>query len=127
MAGTDGLSRRERQILDSLYRMGSGSVKAVMEDLNDGTSESTVRTLLGILVTKKKLTKKADGLKYVYAPAMERGKASKIALERVVKTFFEESPILAANSLLEMRKGEITAEEIELLEATIRKSKNKQK
>lgn len=127
MAGTDGLSRRERQILDSLYRMGSGSVKAVMEDLNDGTSESTVRTLLGILVTKKKLTKKADGLKYVYAPAMERGKASKIALERVVKTFFEESPILAANSLLEMRKGEITADEIELLEATIRKSKNKQK
>ena len=127
MAGSNGVSRREREILDSLYKLGSGSVKDVQEDLNDGSNESTIRTLLGILVTKKKLIRKADGLKYVYHPAIERKKASKLALERVVKTFFDESPVLAANSLLEMGKGEITEEEIDLLEATIRNSRKKTK
>ena len=119
MAGSKGVSRREREILDSLYKLGSGSVKDVQEDLNDGSNESTIRTLLGILVTKKKLIRKADGLKYVYHPAIERKKASKLALERVVKTFFDESPVLAANSLLEMGKGEITEEEIDLLDNQI--------
>ena len=127
MADSKGVSRREREILDCLYRLGSGSVKGVQEDLDDGSSESTIRTLLGILVTKKKLTRKADGLKYVYHPALERKKASNLALERVVRTFFDESPVLAASSLLEMRKGKITEEEFDLLEATIRNSRAKTK
>ncbi len=125
MTGTNDVSRRERQILDSLYKLGGGSVKDVQDALDDGSSESTIRTILGILVTKKKLTRKAMGMKYIYSPAMERKKASRLALERVVSTFFEESPFLAVNSLLEMKKGEITEEEIAQLEAIIRKSRSR--
>jgi len=121
-----GLSRRERQILDILYRLDGGSVKNVQEALGDGSSESTIRTLLGILVTKGKLLRKESGMRYVYYPAMPKKKASKQALERVVSTFFEQSHVLAARSLLEMKKGKITGEEIAQLEALIEQAKSRQ-
>jgi len=121
-----GLSRRERQILDILYKLDGGSVKNVQEALDDGSSESTIRTLLGILVTKGKLLRKESGMRYVYYPVMAKKKASKQALERVVSTFFEQSHVLAARSLLEMNKGKITGEEIEQLEALIEQAKSRQ-
>ncbi len=127
MTGQDGLSRRERQILDILYKLEGGSVKDVQEALNDGSSDSTIRTLLGILVNKNKLTKKPSGMRYIYFPAVERKKASRQALERVVSTFFEESPVLAVRSLLEMKKGKITLEEVEQLEELLNKNKPKKK
>lgn len=123
MASHTELSRRERQIVDILYKLESGTVKQVQEALNDGSSDSTIRTLLGILVTKKKLIRKADGLRYVYYPAVERKRASQQALQRVVSTFFQESPVLAMRSLLEMKKGKISEEEIAQLEALIKKNK----
>lgn len=123
MASHTELSRRERQIVDILYKLENGTVKQVQEALNDGSSDSTIRTLLGILVNKKKLIRKADGLRYVYYPAVERKRASQQALQRVVSTFFEESPVLAMRSLLEMKKGKISEEEIQQLEALIKKNK----
>jgi BlaI family penicillinase repressor len=123
MTNSNGVSRRERQILDIIYKIGEASVKDVLLALDDGSSDSTVRTLLGILVTKKKLSRQEAGMKYIYKPTMERKKASMLALERVVSTFFDESPLLAVNSLLEMKKGKITKEEVEQLEALIRKNK----
>ncbi len=127
MPSIDGLSRRERQILDILYRLEGGSVKDVQIALNDGTSDSTIRTLLGILVNKEKLVRKESGMRYIYFPAIERKKASQQALERVVSTFFKESPLLAVRSLLEMKKGKISREEVEQLEAIIEKHKSKNK
>jgi len=120
-----GLSRRERQILDILYRLESGSVKDVQHALDDGSSDSTIRTLLGILVTKGKLLKKESGMRYIYTPILERKKASQQALERVLNTFFEESPVLAVRSLLEMKKGQISEKEIDELEELISQSKTK--
>lgn len=127
MTGQNELSRRERQILDILYKLESGSVKDVQDALDDGSSDSTIRTLLGILVNKKKLVKKPSGMRYIYSPAVERKKASRQALERVVSTFFEESPVMAVRSLLEMKKGKITLEEVEQLEALLNKTKPKKK
>lgn len=123
MTNSNGLSRRERQILDIIYKLGEASVKDVQHALDDGSSDSTIRTLLGILVTKKSLSRQESGMKYIYKPTVERKKASVLALQRVVSTFFDESPLLAVNSLLEMKKGKITKEEIEQLEALIRKNK----
>lgn len=123
MTQNNDLSRRERQILDILYRLEQGSVRDVQDALNDGSSDSTIRTLLGILVKKGKLVKKASGLKYMYSPKVERQRASKQALNRVVSTFFDESPFLAVRSLLEMRKGDISQEELDELEELINQSK----
>lgn len=123
MADNNDLSRRERQILDVLYQREGASVKDVQNALNDGSSESTIRTLLGILVNKGKLIKKAAGLKFVYFPVVEKEKASRQALERVVSTFFDQKPALAVRSLLEMKKGQITAQEIRELEALLKESR----
>lgn len=123
MADNNDLSRRERQILDVLYQREGASVKDVQRALNDGSSESTIRTLLGILVNKGKLIKKAAGLKFVYFPVVEKEKASRQALERVVSTFFNQKPALAVRSLLEMKKGQISVEEIKELEALLKESK----
>lgn len=124
MTSSNGLSRRERQILDIIYKLEGASVKDVQKALADGSSDSTIRTLLGILVSKNKLSRKEAGMKYIYYPTVERKKASRQALERVVSTFFEESPLLAVSSLLEMKKGKISKEEVKQLEALIRKNKS---
>jgi len=123
MTSQKGLSRRERQIVDILYQLDGGSVKDVQQALDDGTSESTIRTLLGILVNKELLLKKESGMRYIYYPVLAKKKASRLALERVVSTFFEHSPTLAVCSLLEMKNGKISREEIEQLEEILEKTK----
>lgn len=120
MASNADVSRRERQILDIIYQCEGASVKDVLHALDDGSSESTIRTLLGILVTKGMLIKKPAGMKYIYYPAITKKKASRQALERVVATFFDQSPTLAVRSLLEMKKGKISAEEIAEIEALLK-------
>lgn len=124
---SSNVSRRERQILDVIYQHEGASVKDVQAALDDGTSESTIRTLLGILVSKGMLLKKPAGMKYVYHPAVTKKKASRQALERVVSTFFDQSPTLAVRSLLEMNKGEIPADEIAEIEAMLEASKTNNK
>jgi predicted transcriptional regulator len=119
------LSRRERQILDVIYRLGSASAKEIMEDIDDGSSYSTIRTLLRKLAEKGQIDRKESGLKYLYFPVVKRKIASKHALERVINTFFDDSPLLAVNSLLEMKKGGISESELAILEAMIEKRKKK--
>ncbi|MDT8429512.1 MAG: BlaI/MecI/CopY family transcriptional regulator, partial [Pseudomonadales bacterium] len=68
MTDNRDLSRRERQIMDIIYRMHKASAKEVMTELEDAPSYSSVRTLLGKLVEKGHLAYRESGLKYVYYP-----------------------------------------------------------
>ena len=97
MADAAKLSRRERQIMDILYRLENASAKEVMQNLSDAPSYSTVRTILQKLVEKSHISYRESGLKYVYFPTMERTAASRSALSNLLSTFFSDSPILAAN------------------------------
>tara|TARA_R110002072_G_scaffold303107_2_gene493816 strand:- start:93770 stop:94162 length:393 start_codon:yes stop_codon:yes gene_type:complete len=124
MTNADQLSRRERQIMDILYRLGRASAKEVMENMEDAPSYSSVRTLLGKLVEKGHADHRESGLKYVYYPLVAREKASKSALGNVVKTFFEDSPYLAVNSLLDMSMHELSDEELDELNDMIQARKN---
>ena len=72
----DELSRRERQIMDAIYRHGSASVADVREEIADPPSYSTVRALLGVLTDKGHLTYSTDGPRYVYRPTTPREEAS---------------------------------------------------
>ncbi|MCH8265320.1 MAG: BlaI/MecI/CopY family transcriptional regulator [Proteobacteria bacterium] len=123
MTKASKLSRRERQIMDIIYRLEGPSVKEVMENLEDAPSYSTVRALLRNLVDKGHLSHRASGLKYVYYPLVEREAASASALSNLVKTFFSDSPALAVNSLLDMSSASISDEELLQLEKLIKEKK----
>ncbi|MEX0962701.1 MAG: BlaI/MecI/CopY family transcriptional regulator [Pseudohongiellaceae bacterium] len=127
MTKASKLSRRERQMMDIIYRLGEASAKQVMENIEDPPSYSSVRTLLRKLVEKGHISHRESGLKYVYYPLVERKAASKSALTNLVKTFFSGSPLQAVNSLLDMSSHEITDEELEHLESLIREKKKENK
>jgi len=127
MTKTNKLSRRERQMMDIIYRLGEASAKDVMENIEDPPSYSSVRTLLRKLVEKGHVDHRESGLKYVYYPLVERKVASKFALSNLVKTFFSGSALQAVNSLLDMGNGEISDEELEQLQELIQQKKQDNK
>lgn len=98
----DPLSRRERQIMDLVYALGSAGASDVRDRMVDPPSYSTVRTLMATLEDKGHLTHTVDGARYVYRPTVARSVAQKSALTRVVESFFGGSPEAAAVALLEM-------------------------
>jgi BlaI family transcriptional regulator, penicillinase repressor len=104
-----GLGRRERQIMDVVYRLGRASVGDVREQLADPPSYSAVRAMLNLLEEKGHLTHEQDGLRYMYKPTAARSQVRRSALRHVVQTFFDGSPTSAVAALLEMADGELSA------------------
>jgi predicted transcriptional regulator len=113
------LGRRERQIVEVLYRLGKATVAEVLADLPDPPGYSAVRGMLGLLEEKGYVRHKRDGMRYVYAPAIAPAKARQSALRQLVSTFFEGSPLAAAAALLEMSDHKFSPEEREQLAALI--------
>ena len=85
------LTRRERQIMDVLYRRGRATAADVMAELPGEPNYSTVRTQLRVLEDKGHVVHEEDGVRYVYAPAVPRHAARKSALKHLVETFFDGS------------------------------------
>jgi predicted transcriptional regulator len=96
------LGRRERQIMDIVFRLGRASVSQVQSELPDPPSYSAVRAMLGFLEDKGYLRHEQDGLKYVYMPTADPNKARASALQHLVKTFFAGSATDAAAALMEL-------------------------
>src|ERR687884_2376016 len=94
------LTRRERQIMDILYRRGRATAAEVMEDLTGRPSYSTVRTQLRVLEAKGHVRHEEEGLRYVYVPAVPRHAARRSALRHLVETFFDGSTEKAVAALL---------------------------
>jgi len=94
------LSRRERQIMDILYRRGRATAGEVMAELTGDPSYSTVRTQLRVLEEKGHVHHEEHGLRYVYLPAVPRHAARKSALRHLVDTFFDGSSEQAVAALL---------------------------
>lgn len=116
------LSRRERQIMDILYRRGRASVAEVMEDLPDPPSYSAVRATLRILEEKGHATHAEDGPRYVYSASVATDSARKDALSHLVTTFFGGSPERAAVALLQMSDIGMSRDEIERIRRQIQKA-----
>src|SRR5260370_8568458 len=95
------LSRRERQVLDALYRAGRATCAEVQKIMTDPPSYSAVRTFLRILEDKELVRHEQDGARYVYIPTVEREKASRSALRHVLNTFFAGSATQAISALLD--------------------------
>jgi predicted transcriptional regulator len=109
------LSRRERQILDVLYRLGRATAAEVTAELEDAPTSTTVRGLLRILEEKGHVRHERDGVRYVYLPAVEKEDAGVSVLSHVLRTFFEGSPSQAMAALLGSGKARPGEAELERL------------
>ncbi|HSE50057.1 MAG TPA: BlaI/MecI/CopY family transcriptional regulator [Terriglobales bacterium] len=115
------LGRRERQIMDVLYRLGKASVADVLAALPDPPTYSAVRGMLRLLEDKGLVQHQQDGLKYVYLPTVEPAKARVSALRHLVTTFFGGSAQHAAAALLEL-DPKLSAHDRKRLTAMIKKA-----
>lgn len=117
------LTRRERQIMDALFRRGRATAAEVMDDLPGSPSYSTVRTQLRVLEEKGHVRHDSDGIRFVYMPAVPRQTARKSALRHLVDTFFDGSTEKVVAALLGGEAARLTADELDRIAALIAKAK----
>ena len=117
------LTRRERQIMDILYRRGRATAAEVMKELPGDPNYSTVRTQLRVLEDKGHVHHEEQGLRYIYIPAVPRHAARKSALRHLVNTFFEGSTEKAVAALLGGEGARLSDEELERFAALVAKAR----
>jgi predicted transcriptional regulator len=117
------LTRREREIMDILYRRGRATAAEVLEDMPSPPSYSAVRALLRILEDEGHIKHVQDGPRYVYLPAVARNDARKSALSHVVTTFFDGSIEQVVATLVESSRAKLSKDELERLAQLIEKAK----
>ena len=117
------LSRRERQIMDVLFRQGRATAAEVMAALPDDTTYSTVRTQLRVLEQKGHVRHEQDGVRFVYIPVVARHTARKSALRHVVDTFFDGSPEKAVAALLGGEAAKLSEEQLERIASIVEKAR----
>jgi predicted transcriptional regulator len=113
------LSRRERQIMDVVYRRGRASVSEVLDGIPDPPSYSAVRAMMGKLEDKGELTHERDGARYVYLPVRPLEEATETVLLRVMRTFFDGSPSKAVAAVLDLSDGKLSNEDLDELAGLI--------
>lgn len=109
------LTRRERQIMDVIYRFECASAAEVMENLPDPPSYSAVRALLRVLEEKGHVDHDQDGPRYIYHATVPRERARQSALRRLVRTFFDDSPEQAVAALISMSASDLSDDELDHL------------
>jgi predicted transcriptional regulator len=117
------LSRRERQIMDILFRLGRATAAEVMAELPSDPSYSTVRTQLRVLEQKGHVRHQEDGVRFVYMPVVARHAARKSALRHVINTFFDGSPEKAVAALLGGDAAKLSDEELDRIADLIAKAR----
>jgi len=117
------LSRRERQIMDILYKLERASVGQVLDEIAGKPSYSTVRAQLRVLEEKGHVRHEEHGLRYVYAPAVPRDVARRSALRHLVETFFDGSTEKVVAALLGGEVARISPEELDRLARLISKGR----
>src|SRR5262245_5752395 len=122
-ASHSGLTRRERQIMDILYRRGRATAAEVLDELPGDTHYSTVRTQLRVLEEKGHIRHEEEGLKYVYLPLVSRQTARKSALRHLVQTFFDGSTEKAVAALLGGEATRLSDEELRRIAELITKAR----
>jgi predicted transcriptional regulator len=119
------LSRRERQVMDIVYRAGEVTVAEVRAALPDPPTYSAVRALLRILESKGHLGHRQDGPRYVYTPRVPREEARESALTRLLATFFDGSVERTVATLLDLEAENLSDEELDRLAELVAAAKRK--
>ena len=117
------LGRRERQIMDVLFRRGRATAQDVLEDLPDPPSYSAVRGMLRLLETKGHVRHDWDGPRHVYLPTGSRADAQKSAARHVLTTFFNNSMETAVAAMLGVADQPLSKEELERLAKLVERAR----
>jgi BlaI family penicillinase repressor len=121
------LSRRERQIMDILFARGRATGPEIQEGLADKPNYSSVRTILRVLERKGYVRHFEEGLRYVYEPTVAREAASRSALQRIIRTFFDGSAKEAVAALLDPGAFHLNESELQELGRMIERAKKERK
>ena len=121
------LTKRERQIMDVLYRLGRATAADVLAALPGSPHYSTVRTQLRVLEEKGHVRHESDGLRYVYVPTLARHTARKAALRHLVDTFFDGSAAGAVTALLGRDAGRLSDDELDRIETLLKSARREEK
>lgn len=113
------ISRRERQVMDILFRLGKATAEEVMNELPDPPGYSAVRALLVTLEGKGLVKHGKESRRYVYQPTVPEKKAKRSALKQLIATFFEGSPEKLVASLLDPQDQKLSHEEIDRIRRLI--------
>ncbi len=117
------LGKRERQIVEAVYRLGEASVSEVLAEIADPPSYSSVRAMLGTLVQKDVLAYRHEGKRYLYRPVASKGKTQKSAVRRLVAGLFGGRASDAMAALLDVAGGSLTDEELDRIRHLIDQSR----
>jgi BlaI family transcriptional regulator, penicillinase repressor len=120
------LSRRERQIMDVVYRRGSATAAEITQDLPDPPTSTAVRTMLRILEDKGHLTHEQDGVRFVYRAVVDRLQARESVISHVIRTFFDGSAEQAMATLIDRSGSDLTDAELARLAGLIAKARKRQ-
>ena len=113
------LTKRERQIMDQLYRHGRATATEIREGLSGARSDSTVRTQLRVLEDKGHVRHEEHGLRFVYLPTVPRHAARRSALKHLVETFFDGSHANVVTALLGNDVARLSDEELDRIAGLI--------
>lgn len=120
-------SRRERQIMDVLYRLGKASASDIRDAIPNPPSKTAVRTLLTILQEKGHVRFTRDGAKYIYEPVASREEVAKTTIDRVVQNFFGGSIERVVATLVDSQEASLSDSQVENLKAIIEKARKEGK
>jgi BlaI family penicillinase repressor len=123
MTKASTLTRREREIMDIVYRLERATAQEVLDHMEDAPSYSAVRALLRLLEERGHVKHQQDGPRYVYVPAVARSEARRSALAHVVSTFFEGSVEQAVATLVESSRSKLSDDELNRIAKLIQKAK----
>ena len=127
MTAPAALTKRERAIMDVLYRLGRATAAEVLAELAGSPHYSTVRTQLRVLEEKGHVRHESDGLRYVYLPTVARHTARRAALRHLVDTFFDGSAAGAVTALLGRDGGRLTDEDLDRIDALVQSARKEGK
>ncbi len=116
---TAALGHRERQIVETVYRLGEASVGEVLAELPDPPSYSTIRAMLGVLSEKRVLLFRRAGKRFLYRPAVAAEVASQTALSNLLRTFFGGRTSDAVAALLDVSGDDLSDDELKEIKRMI--------
>jgi BlaI family transcriptional regulator, penicillinase repressor len=121
------MSRREREIMEIVFRASSATVEEIRSAMSPPPSYSAVRVIVNVLERKGHLRHARRGKKYVYSPTTPRSKAVKGALSSLLRTYFDDSVHLAVAAMVKLRARDLSDEDWRQLSEAIEKSRSGEK
>jgi len=113
------LSKRERQIMDIVFRLGEATAQQVTEELPEGTSGDSIRKLMKILADKGYLEFERQGYSYCYRPVVDRDEAQRASMRGVIRNYFQDSASQAVATILNISRDSISKEELQDIQKMI--------